>query len=107
MYNETTTSTAEERAVDIIYLAFSNALDANSHNILIGKLSKCELNDWTMRWMENQLNSRSQRVVMNGTEFGWRPVSTDVPQGAVLDQVLFNLFISYSDKETGASSAGR
>jgi len=32
---------------------------------LIGKLKKCRLNEWTVRWIENWLNVRAQRVVVS------------------------------------------
>jgi len=43
----------ERRAVDVVYLDFSKAFDAVSHNILIGK---CGLDEWSVRWIENWLN---------------------------------------------------
>jgi len=43
----------EGRAVDVIYLDFSKAFDTVSHNILPGKLRKCGLDEWTVRWIEN------------------------------------------------------
>lgn len=40
----------EDRAVDVVCPDFSKAYDIVSHNILIGKLRKFELDGWTVRW---------------------------------------------------------
>jgi len=52
----------------VFHLDFSKAFDTVSHNILIGKLRKCGLDEWSVRWTENWLNARTQRVVISGTE---------------------------------------
>ena len=71
----------EGRAVGVVYLDFSKAFDTVSHNILIGKLRKRGLDEWSVRWIENWLNGRTQRVVVSGAESIWRPVASEVPQG--------------------------
>ena len=52
------------RAVDVIYLDFSKAFDAVSHDILIAKMRKRGIEQWTVRWVENWLTGRAQRVLI-------------------------------------------
>jgi len=64
------------KAVDVVYHDFSKAFDSVSHIILTAKLRKCGLDDQVVRWTVNWLKERSQRVVVNETESGWKPASS-------------------------------
>lgn len=62
--------------MDVVHLDFSKIFVAVSHNILIVKLSKYGIDEWTVRWTENWLDGRAQRVVLSGAKSSWRPCST-------------------------------
>ena len=79
---------------DVILLDFSKSFDKVSHLKLLCKLQLHGVQGKTLGWIESFLNGRTQCVVLDGDSLTELPVSFGVPQGSVLGQILFLLYIN-------------
>jgi len=67
-YCEMTGLVDEERAMEIVFLDFSEAFSTVSYKVLIEELRKYGLDECTMMWVENWMNSWTHRMVIQHEE---------------------------------------
>ena len=84
-------------ACDAIYLDFAKAFDKVPFERLLIKVKSLGIRGKVLRWIGEWLRGRKQRVCIEGSQSGWRDVSSGVLQCSVLGPVLFLIYINDID----------
>ena len=77
-----------------VFLDISKAFDEAWQKGLLSKLKQNGISDNLLATVTDFLNSRNQRVALNGQFFSWTSIEAWVPQGSILGPLLFLIYIN-------------
>ena len=84
----------ENKPFDCVYYHFKKAFDSVPHARLLNKLTAYGINVNLLNWIRDFLLNRKQRVVVNASMSDWADVTSCIPQGSVLEPILFLVYIN-------------
>ena len=69
------------------------AFDCLSHELLIAKLHADGIDVPALKLIQSYLSNRKQRTKINAMYSSWEEILFEVPQGSILDRLLFNIYL--------------
>ena len=78
----------------MVFCDFSKAFDKVWHKGLIHKMNSYGIRGKLIKWFENYLFKRRQKVINKNSWSRFEPVSAGVPQGSVLGPLMFLIYIN-------------
>ena len=93
MWNDWAKSRNLSNPTDVIFLDLAKASDSVPHEWLLLKLKSNGIDGCLLTWLRHFSVGRKQRVVIRGSCSDWSYVTFGTPQGTILGQLLFLLYI--------------
>ena len=78
-------------------LRFSDSLRQSATSKILLNLKAHGIGDGIIEWIEQWLTDRRQSVVVDGKVSNWKTVFIGVPQGSVLEPLIFLTHMNYLD----------
>ena len=91
------------KEIRAVFCDISKAFDRVWHKGLLYKLRCMGCSNRVAKWFESYLSQQRQRVVINGQSSDWVHILAGVPQGSILDPLLFLIYINDIVKHIGCS----
>ena len=79
--------------VGAVLIDLSKAFDCLPHGLLIAKLKAYGLHPSAYRLLASYLHGRRQRVKVGNTRSEWALITKGTPQGSMMGNILFNVFL--------------
>ena len=76
------------------FMDLLKVFDTVNHDLLITKLGAFGFQKDALSFTESYLKKRRQRVRVNNNFSAWQRIIFGVPQGSILDSLLFNIFLN-------------
>ena len=80
--------------VRAVFLDLSKAFDKVWHDGLIYKLASLSISGDLLKLVQNYLDNRFQRVLLNDQTSEWKPVKAGVSQGSILGPLFCLVYIN-------------
>ena len=77
-----------------VYLDLSKAFDTINHEILLKKIKYYGFADAPLKWFSSYLHNRQQYIFFNGCYSMSKTLETGVPQGSILEPLLFFIYMN-------------
>ena len=80
--------------IALVLIDLSKAFDSIEQTLLLKKLKAIGVSQFAVDWFKSYLSERSQSVRIGSTLSEARTTTRGVPQGSILGQALFNIYIN-------------
>ncbi len=84
----------KQKIIGVVTINLSKAFDTIPHLLLVEKMVNYCLSNCAIPMIKSYLKERHQRINIGNTMSEWIEIKCGVPQGTVLDPLLFNIFIN-------------